>query len=150
MSVIFGLDPNESQALHYPEAHDETYEIRPLTDDLQSAWRKKTTKHRWKGGQRIEDRDEEAYHKLFWDHIIASWEGAIYLSRDDARANRTSPCDLEHKLKFIATQPDRALWMVQKAQTMGEDFARQVELERDTFRKPLPGATGPSAEGSEL
>ena len=142
MSVIFG-DLNEVE-LAYPEADDEWYTLRPLTIDLQTHWAKMTTKSKFKHGQEREERDEERYRALMWDHLIAGWRGAVYVNDEDFRAEQTSECNLANKVKFATTQADRVIWMLREAQSMGERRAEGLKAEREAFRsaRAVPAAAG--------
>ena len=148
--MIFGFDNAMEEELAYPEATDEFYTLRPITDELQRHWNRQTTKTRYKRGQEVQERDDVKYFEHLYDHLFAGWRGAIYLTVEEARAETTSECNLENKLKFVSTQPDRTLWALREGQTMGDRLAAKTQAQRESFRQArgVPATAGVS--GPEL
>lgn len=138
MSVIFGLDQLYEEWFPFPESPDEEYCIRPLTDELIREWNKQTTRKVWENNYqtRVDQRDDERYNALLCEQIIGGWRGAIYLTVEDARAGRTSECNLKNKLKFAGTQAERFNWIATVARELGSRVAREIEAEREGFRQP--------------
>lgn len=137
MGVIFGLTEDTELEVPYERADDEFYTIRAITDELRESWRKASFKgkHRDRTGVEIDHYDEKLRERLMKDHLFAAWRGAIYLNAEDAKAQRTSECNLENKLLFTSTQQERYLWALEVAQSLGERLAQKLVTQRDTFRE---------------
>ena len=147
MSVVFGLDAEYEEWLPYPEAPDEEYGIRPLTDEMIREWTKQTTRKVWRQHVRVEERDEERYNALLCDQIFAGWRGAVYLTIEDAKAGRTSEATLDNKIKFAGTQAERFNWIATMARELGQRVAQQIESQREAFRQPIKTSAGlPTAD----
>lgn len=138
------LDRDDSVGIwtEFPEFAGERFKIRPLSPQMIEHFRKQTTKEvvNRRTGQKTEERDEERYNGLLWDHLLEDWE----LTNSQGTP---WPCTLANKLKLADRYATRVTAIVQAAMDYANDDAVRQEAERVSFRDVGEAQAGLSGAG---
>lgn len=91
--------------------------IRPLTKQLSRSFREQAS--------RSGRFDQEAFDKLFWDHLIADWNvPEAVKEKGEIVGTKPMPCTVDNKLMVTAAWQNYHNWVMSEADTLGEKLSK--------------------------